>query len=134
MRSAAAAIEQTREAEEQRPGADANQRVGGANGGLQPTNDCGAILVDGFVIYPAAPIGWQLVDIAKHDHNRVVRKRLGQRLNGMQANTDRRTDGARDTNTVDTEVDRILLVVGAAEHIERPTEIEKRDAWRKDGD
>jgi hypothetical protein len=52
----------------------------------------------------------------------------------MNVEADGRADRSRGANVADAEEDRILLEVGATKYTQRTTEIEKRDARRKDDD
>jgi hypothetical protein len=83
------------------------------------------------VICRAAPLGCD-VDTTDDENYGIVGKRRGQRLNAMNVDADGGADGARGADVADVEGDRSLLEVGAAEHLDRTAEIEKRNARRKD--
>src|SRR5580704_4903931 len=96
--------------------------MGGANGRSEPLNDGGLVLGVCFVIWRTAPLGCD-VDTTDDENHGVVGNRRRQRLSAMDVDANGGADGARSADVTNVEVDRILLEVGAAEHLERTTEI-----------
>ena len=107
--------------------------MGRTNGFLKPVNDRSFILGVRFVVCRAAPLG-PYIHSADDEDDGVFGKRRGQRFNATNINADGRADGTRGADVADVEEDRTLLEVGAAEDFDRTTEIEKRDARRKNDD
>src|SRR6185437_346112 len=104
--------------------------MAGANGGSKPVNDGSLVVGVYFVICRTAPLRCD-VDTADDENDGVAGKRRGQRLNAMNVDANGGADGTRGAHVADVEADRILFEVGAAEHLDRTTEIEQRNARRK---
>src|SRR5581483_7477651 len=133
VRGAAAFVEQPGSTEEQRTGANCNQSMAGANRGSKPANDGFLILRVGLAIRRAAPLRRNR-DTPHRDHDRILGKRRGQRLDAMNIDTDRRTDRSCDADIADLEEDRLLFEVRAPKSLERSSKVEKRNTRRQNDD